>query len=270
MAHAAAVHQLMVNNGDGAKPIWFTEYGWSTHANTSTMRNWELGVSRAVQADYLVRSLVYMRDHLPYVTHAFWYEADDRQTGTTRNIDNYGLMDDQLRPKESLTALSAFQAAQVPAPEPTATATASPRASPSASPTASPSASPTVSPTTEPTVAPTPTATATSPAPSPSPTATATSRTVGGTTRKPKKPLATTSPSPTSPTSDFWRRDTSTAKRSGITGSKATAAKVTKSVVRPGRAPAHGVTAFSASIRLSMDALLGQLWAIRPSIRFIR
>ena len=268
MAHVAAVRQLMVDNGDAGKPIWFTEYGWSTHPNTSTMRNWELGVSRAVQADYLVRSLAYVRDRLPYVTHTFWYEADDRQTGTTRNIDNYGLMDDQLRPKESLTALAAFTAAQVPLPQPTATATASPTVSPSASPSVTPSSSSTVSPT----VSPSPSATGTtspgttaSPSPSPTVTATTTNRTVGSTTKKPRKPLTTTS---TQSDTDFWRRDTSTTKRSGITGSKATSATA---AVRPAKATApRGITALTATVQLSMDAVLAQLWAIRPSIRFIR
>jgi polysaccharide biosynthesis protein PslG len=261
MAHAAAVHQLMVDNGDGNKPIWFTEYGWSTHANTAEMRNWELGVSRAVQADYLVRSLAYMRDHLPYVSHTFWYEADDRQTGTTRNIDNYGLMDDQLRPKASLTALAGFQAAQTPDPQPTATATVT------ASPTVSPSASPSVSPTSSSTASPAPTATTTaSPAPSPTATATATTtnRTVGSTSKKPKKPLATTS---TDSDTDFWRRDTSTTKRSGISGAKATAAKVT---ARSGTAAPRGLPALTTTLRVSMDAVLAQLWLIKPSIRFIR
>ena len=267
MAHAAAVHQLMVNHGDGDKPLWFTEYGWSTHANTSTMRNWELGVTRAVQADYLVRSLVYMRDHLPYVTHAFWYEADDRATGTTRNIDNYGLMDDQFRPKESLTALASFQAAQLPAPEPTATATSSPTASPTVSPSVAPTATATATATVSPTVSPAPTATETTASPSPSPTATATTnRTVGSSTKKPKKALVT-STTDTS-TTDFWRRDTTSTKRSGISGSKATSATA---AVRSGASTgARGVAGLGATIRLSMDAVLAQLWAIRPSIRFIR
>jgi hypothetical protein len=274
MAHAAAVHQLMVDNGDGNKPLWFTEYGWSTHANTSTMQNWELGVSRAVQADYLVRSLAYMRDHLPYVTNAFWYEADDRQTGTTRNIDNYGLMDDQFRPKASLTALADFQAAQStitppPAPAPTATASTSPTASPTVSPTVSPTASASVSPTDAPTVAPSPTASTVSP--SPSPTATATSnRTVGS--KKPKKPTTTTiSTTDATSTTDFWRRSTSTTRRAGISGAKATAAIAPRRVgtaVSP--RGAHGVAAVTTSVRLAMDAVLAQLWTVRPSIRFIR
>ena len=44
----------------GAKPIWFTEFGWAT----GHRRRW--GVSQAQQADYLTRALRYVEQD-PYV-----------------------------------------------------------------------------------------------------------------------------------------------------------------------------------------------------------
>jgi hypothetical protein len=31
--HLPAVRNVMIANGDGAKPVWFTEFGWSNHTN---------------------------------------------------------------------------------------------------------------------------------------------------------------------------------------------------------------------------------------------
>ena len=73
-SHLPAIKRVMDANGDGAKPIWVTEWGWSAHSNSGSEPSYARGVSEAVQADYLVRSIDYARTHWPYVTHMFWYK----------------------------------------------------------------------------------------------------------------------------------------------------------------------------------------------------
>jgi hypothetical protein len=60
------LHRTMVSNGDGAKPMWFTEFGWSTTSGPC-------GVSEQLQAAYLTRAYQLMaRD--PYVQVGIWYD----------------------------------------------------------------------------------------------------------------------------------------------------------------------------------------------------
>ena len=63
----------MEENGDGDKPIWFTELGWSSHPNTGGEAPWELGVTKQQQADYLVRAAEMIACRFPYVEQIFWY-----------------------------------------------------------------------------------------------------------------------------------------------------------------------------------------------------
>ena len=35
----------MVDYGDAANPVWFTEFGWSAHANWTGIQNWKRGVT---------------------------------------------------------------------------------------------------------------------------------------------------------------------------------------------------------------------------------
>lgn len=122
LLHVRAVHDLMVANGDGHKPIWFTEFGWSSHPNTGGEENWNRGVTREQQADYLVRTLELVAAELPYVTHVFWYNERDRGTDGSQldssQLDNYGLMTRDLTPKPALLALKAHQAGRIAGPAP--------------------------------------------------------------------------------------------------------------------------------------------------------
>jgi hypothetical protein len=98
--HAVAVRNLMVANGDGAKSLWFTEFGWSTHANPAGTPNWGLGVTEAVQAQYLTNAIALIRATMPYVGKVYWYtERDSAAEGTLQN-SNYGLLrsDQSLKP----------------------------------------------------------------------------------------------------------------------------------------------------------------------------
>jgi polysaccharide biosynthesis protein PslG len=166
LTHVTAVHNLMTQYGDGDKPIWFTEFGWSSHSNTSGMANWELGVTPQTQGDYLVRTLKLLKASYPYVTNAFWYEASDQNTGTTSNIDNYGLLTSSFVPKPAYAAVQTYLASLAtttttttttttsPSPTPTDTATASPTPTPTDTATASPSPTPTDTATSSPTPTP--------------------------------------------------------------------------------------------------------------------
>jgi polysaccharide biosynthesis protein PslG len=107
MAHVAAVHNLMAANGDSSKPIWFTEFGWSNHANTASSPNWMLGVTDAQQGDYFVRTLRWVAANAPYVTNAFWYESTD-QSGTDIQNANYGILTTSWTPKTSDGTVKAY------------------------------------------------------------------------------------------------------------------------------------------------------------------
>jgi beta-xylosidase/ribosomal protein L24E len=169
MDHVRTVRALMVQRGDGDKPIWGTEFGWSAHPNTGTEGTWQRGVTEAQQADYLARSLTWFAANHPYVTNVFWYNERQKATGDPHE-DNYGLLTRDLndRPvytklKEVLTAAAATTVA----PAPTTTTTVAP------APTTTTTVAPAPAPTTTTTVAPAPTTTTTV-APAPAPTTTTT------------------------------------------------------------------------------------------------
>jgi polysaccharide biosynthesis protein PslG len=105
LSHVAAVKAMMNAHGDGAKPIWFTEFGWSSHANSPGLPDWQQGVTPAQQGDYLVRSLRWLAQNASYVTNAFWYEERDQTSQDIQN-NNYGLLDSNLNPKPAYSSLS--------------------------------------------------------------------------------------------------------------------------------------------------------------------
>jgi hypothetical protein len=105
MDHIRTVHDLMVQQGDGAKPIWGTEYGWSAHANTGTESADKIGVTEDQQGDFLQRSLVWFAANHPYVTNVFWYNERQKVTGDPQE-DGYGLL------RRDLTQRPAYYAAQ--------------------------------------------------------------------------------------------------------------------------------------------------------------
>jgi polysaccharide biosynthesis protein PslG len=105
--HAAAVHNLMVANGDGAKSLWFTEFGWSTHANRAATPNWDLGVSEAVQAQYLTATIALIRTAMPWVAKAYWYTGQVSTADDIGQRANYDVLRPDLSPKPIMSAISA-------------------------------------------------------------------------------------------------------------------------------------------------------------------
>jgi hypothetical protein len=107
MSHVGAVRRVMVDSGDASTPIWFTEFGWSSHPNDGREPPTERGVTLAEQADYAVRAYVYVGREFPYVTNMFWYNERNKAVGDVQE-ENYGLLDRDLSPKPVYDALKGF------------------------------------------------------------------------------------------------------------------------------------------------------------------
>jgi hypothetical protein len=105
--HATAVRGVMARHGDGAKPIWFTEFGWSAHEDTPGTVLWRQGVTAEQQAAYLVRALPVIAARHPYVEKAFWYK-DASRSGEDVHESGYGLLRADLSPRPVYTALKAL------------------------------------------------------------------------------------------------------------------------------------------------------------------
>ncbi|MEI4273211.1 cellulase family glycosylhydrolase [Klenkia sp. LSe6-5] len=101
------VHEVMAANGDGAVPIWFTEFGWSSFATRPGAEPLDRGVTRDQQAQYLISTLQELERRFPYVERAYWYNERDRATGDPR-LDNYGLLERDGNPKPVATAAATW------------------------------------------------------------------------------------------------------------------------------------------------------------------
>jgi polysaccharide biosynthesis protein PslG len=104
LRHVESVRDLMEKQGDSVKPIWFTEFGWSSHKDGRRAEPWEKGVSEKEQAKYLVQTLKLVEKRYPYVTNLFWYKERDGASGDI-HLDNYGLLERDLDPKPAYRAL---------------------------------------------------------------------------------------------------------------------------------------------------------------------
>jgi Bacterial Ig domain len=87
------VHDVMAAHGDGAKPIWMTEFGWTTATSTCARGMWAghkaAGVSEAQQAANL-REAFHCLAGYPYVETALWFTLRDLN-GQGDELDHYGL-----------------------------------------------------------------------------------------------------------------------------------------------------------------------------------
>jgi hypothetical protein len=95
------VRASMAANGE-AKPIWFTEFGWSTTSQAC-------GVSENTQADYLNKALRFVEQD-PYVEVALWYNF--RNNYWNHDSDElearYGLLRTDFSPKPAYAALKNY------------------------------------------------------------------------------------------------------------------------------------------------------------------
>jgi len=104
LTHVPAIHELMTRHGDGGKPIWFTELGWSVHGNQLGMPFWQRGVTAEEQAAYLTRALELVELRYPYVERVYWYK-DAARPGEDELQSGYGLLNVDLSPRPAYTAL---------------------------------------------------------------------------------------------------------------------------------------------------------------------
>jgi hypothetical protein len=84
----------------GPKPIWITEFGWSTYSGSGSGY---IGVSEATQAAYTARA--YLSAAVAGVRGVFAYELMEHGTSTTSRLDNYGLIEASGRTKPAYSAL---------------------------------------------------------------------------------------------------------------------------------------------------------------------
>ena len=79
------VHQTMANHGDGHKPVWMTEIGWSTTPGICTTGvdagKKPGGVSEAQQAEFITRAYSCLQAD-PYVGVALWFSLQDYSNAT--------------------------------------------------------------------------------------------------------------------------------------------------------------------------------------------
>ena len=111
------VHDTMVAHGDGGKPIWMTELGWSSTnggPNSCTRGQWTgqkpSGVSEANQAAYLTQAYQCLAND-PYVTQAAWFTLRDTSDIPVDELNHYGLLRTDGSPKPALAAFRAVAAA---------------------------------------------------------------------------------------------------------------------------------------------------------------
>ena len=97
-----SVRDVMVANGDGAKPIWMTELGWTTTTTTCSRGTWAgqkaAGVTEAAQAANL-REAYHCLAGYPYVETGVWFTLRDTSVHSDE-LNHYGLTrtDDAHKP----------------------------------------------------------------------------------------------------------------------------------------------------------------------------
>jgi cellulase (glycosyl hydrolase family 5) len=108
------VHRSMVAAGDGDKPIWFTEFGWSS-ADTGS----NCVVDEQTQASYLTRALQ-LANQDSYVQMALWYNfrEDYWSTGSSYFDGGFGLIRKDFTPKPAYYAFRDYATGTSTAPPP--------------------------------------------------------------------------------------------------------------------------------------------------------
>jgi hypothetical protein len=106
--HITAIRQVQADYAD-RKPIWVTEFGWSSHGNTGNEANWNRGVTETQQARYAVDAMKLLRSDYPYVQRAYWYNERNKATSSIHQ-NNFGLLNRDLTRKPVWTALRDYLA----------------------------------------------------------------------------------------------------------------------------------------------------------------
>jgi hypothetical protein len=111
------VHETMAAHGDGDKPIWMSELGWSSTSggpSSCTRGMWTgkkpSGVSEANQAAFLSKAYSCLAND-PYVTQADWFTLRDTTAESIDELNHYGLLRADGSPKPAMSAFRAVAAA---------------------------------------------------------------------------------------------------------------------------------------------------------------
>ncbi len=103
--------EVMVRNGDAAKPVWASEVGWNAPPPEAPGPYIWGNVNPQQQARYTVRALQRARDEWPWmgVTN-LWYlkQADNREMGTL--IAGFRLLDPDFTPRPVYRAIQSYAA----------------------------------------------------------------------------------------------------------------------------------------------------------------
>ena len=98
------IHDELAANGAGSKPLWATEFGWSTCGEGGTYPGC---VSYQDQAMYLQQMLSYLAAQ-PYIGALFPYSYANLSVPSVGLVDTYGLMDWGNHPKPAYAVWLAF------------------------------------------------------------------------------------------------------------------------------------------------------------------
>ena len=102
MARLADLHDIMVAHGDGARPIWATEMGWTVSASGPSA--WQ-AVSEQEQAAYLTEAFTLAPQQWPWLGLLSVWNLDSVAGGAW---DGYNLLDDSGRPRPAYRDLQAL------------------------------------------------------------------------------------------------------------------------------------------------------------------
>jgi polysaccharide biosynthesis protein PslG len=127
------VRRSMLAQGDD-KPIWFTEFGWSTASPTTS----SCVVDEATQAQYLTQAFQ-IAEQDPYVQVALTYNLREFANPSTVWDNGFGLMRWGFTPKPAYYAFRDYASGAQPAPDPSPGPAPSPSPSPSPPPNQAPS-----------------------------------------------------------------------------------------------------------------------------------
>lgn len=100
------VHATMAAHGDGGKPIYMTELGWSATTSACATQNKAGGVGPAQQATFLSQAYHCLAAD-PYVAVGIWFELADNGTLDT-SLNRFGLLDSNFSPRPAFAAFSNF------------------------------------------------------------------------------------------------------------------------------------------------------------------
>ncbi len=100
------IRDLMDRYGDGAKPLWITEYGYPTHTATDVIN---LGVTESEQADFLSRSILLAFQS--GVSAFFWFTTQTLERNPDDKEHWFGIVHPDYSPRPAYWAMHALRRA---------------------------------------------------------------------------------------------------------------------------------------------------------------